>query len=1112
MEFDGKKVLKVTPNPNSTDEATVAKGRAINLDSYNVIKGVDLTKVRYMSVEYYLDMETAPNDTMQMEIINNPAGTILKSVCVNTKDAFVTGKWATAVFDLSILEEAANPEKPMLNHMHLRPYGWNAKYTDFKETDVVYIGKVTFFTELPSFEEHTSYMKGYTDGTFLPGNTMTRAEACTTVARIVAGSDELVPADKTTAFTDIDAHWGKKYIAYVESLGYLKAYSGAFLPDQPITRAEFVELVYNMGLLQDAGKPASFTDVDASHPRYNVITASAKAGLVNGYDNGDGTFSFKPDNTITRAEVVTVINRARGRDTKAESIMPEVSKIFMDVDRTHWAFGNIAEATISHEASKGTWVTTTEDPVMKLVAQLGEDAVYGYSESNAKLAELDALEAQRIAEIRATASDYSKITGKKIYVSSSIGNDANDGLTEATPVKTIAKANEIAAAGDGILLKRGDEFRESVYVKSNTTYSAYGEGAKPFINASPENGADPSKWTLVHEDKSTGALIWKYHREDFLDTGVIVLNDGKDGAFAQKVACNFNGENFYLDGDAEKKPYTYKQLNNMEFFHKIDSFYEGPEIYCEIAHGPLFFRCDYGNPGSVFDSIEFATRVNCMKVLTGVENVVIDNLCLKYSGFYGVSLDTGVKNITVQNCEIGWIGGTITTYNRYAPEKYVRLGNGIELYGAVDGFYIDNNYVYQCYDAGITPQVTASGGGNCREDNIRIKDNVVTDCVYSIEYFLDDDSNGKADRAGENFLIEGNLLRRAGWGFGSSRPDIHRQKHIRSGDSSEDEYYNFEIKNNVFDRGELELVHTDTEVEACIPTYSGNTYIQGVGNGLFVGGTDKKHLKESTDLNAKAHIQQQLGDATAQVYLVPFIPNWTYTYPTVTTVPVTDAERAAYNAYLANPPKGDTETLKPTITIEASEGESTEIVAPQFVRSQKDNNLYRPADLRKCFSAEEKVDNATGINYVRFTFNNTSDKVLLDTYFIPRIDLTGDDVYFKFLVRTNNKDAVPFNVSFCRIWDEDGNVITSRENPFAETPKSDGQWEEVIIKAHDLGDAWSYSTHVYLYMLGTQRVASSLFNADGTAKQADLYYDIAAWAVFDNLASAKAYDLAAAAK
>ncbi len=1105
--FEGKNAVKVTPTPNTTHEKTVEKANAISLDSYYKIKGVDLTKIRYMSVEYYLDME-APYGTMQVDLVNNPAGTLKKGLNAKAKEPMVVGQWATATFDFSALETNHNPEKPGLQHFQIRPYG-AVKYTTVKETDIAYIGNISFFTELPTFDDHPAYMNGYTDGTFLPGNTMTRAEACTTVARIAAGGDANVPAGKTSSFTDVASHWGNKYIAYVESLGYLKSYSGAFLPDQPITRAEFVELVYNMGLMQDAGKPAAFTDVDAAHPRYNVITASAKAGLVNGYDNGDGTFSFKPDNTITRAEVVTVINRARGRDRKAENITNSVMKIFADVDRSHWAFANIAEATVAHEESKGVWSSVKEDPQVKLAEIIGEDAVYGYAESEAKIAELDALEAQRIAEIRATASDYSKITGKKIYVSSSMGNDANDGLTEATPVKTIKRANELVNYGGGVLLKRGDTWRESVYAKSNTTYSAYGEGPKPFINASPENGADPSKWTLVHEDPTTGALIWKYAREDFLDTGVIVLNDGEGGYFGEKVACNFDGTKFYLRGDAEKKPYTYKQLGNLQFFHKIDSFYEGSNIFCDVARGPLFFRCDAGNPGSVFNSIEFATRVNCMKVLTGTENVVIDNLCLKYSGFYGVSLDTGVYNITVQNCEIGWIGGTITAYDRYLPETPVRLGNGIELYGACDGFYMDNNYVYQCYDAGLTPQVS-NQDQDCRQDNMRIKNNVVTDCVYAIEYFLSTSPDNEHDRAGKNFLIEGNLLRRSGYGFGSSRPDTGVQRIIRSGSSSESkhEYHNFEIKNNIFDRGVHELLETHTLVPEAAAKYSGNTYIQGIGNGLY---THSNKYKSVTNLAAKANIQKELGDATADVYLVPNIPAWTRTLPELTKVPVTEAERAAYNAYLANPPKGDTETLEPVITIVAEPGESTEITDPVLV-SPMGNDTYKYGYMHTSMNLENKVDSATGIKYAHFTFNNTDKSVLLDTYNIPKLDLTGGHLYFKVLVRTNSKRGSSFNINFCRIWDDQENVIGSKNNPMAEVPKATGEWEEVIIKASDFKPAYEYSNHIYLWMLGQTTKGTDLFNADGTPIQEDLYFDIAAWAVFDNLASAQAYDLAAAAK
>ena len=116
---------------------------------------------------------------------------------------------------------------------------------------------------------------------------------------------------KATAFTDLNKNaWYYKYVTYLESIGYLKSYTGEFKPDQKITRAEFVELVYNMGKISGGDKIVSFKDVPADHPRYNVIMAAAKAGLV----NGKSADTFDPDGDIKRSEVVKVLCIALGRN------------------------------------------------------------------------------------------------------------------------------------------------------------------------------------------------------------------------------------------------------------------------------------------------------------------------------------------------------------------------------------------------------------------------------------------------------------------------------------------------------------------------------------------------------------------------------------------------------------------------------------------------------------------------------------------------------------------------------------------------------------------------------------------------------------------------------
>lgn len=129
-------------------------------------------------------------------------------------------------------------------------------------------------------------------------------------------------------------------------------------------------------------------------------------------------------------------------------------------------------------------------------------------------------------------------TGTAYYVSND-GDDNNDGLTPETAWKTLRKVAEasgawdqvgIMQAGDAVFLRRGDIFRiETVYDFSlgtdGITVSAYGDGSKPIITHSSENGSGAEKWKLVYEDDS-GKKIWKFYR-DMLDVSMIVLNDGE---------------------------------------------------------------------------------------------------------------------------------------------------------------------------------------------------------------------------------------------------------------------------------------------------------------------------------------------------------------------------------------------------------------------------------------------------------------------------------------------------------------------------------------------------------------------------------------------------------
>ena len=108
-----------------------------------------------------------------------------------------------------------------------------------------------------------------------------------------------------------------------------------------------------------------------------------------------------------------------------------------------------------------------------------------------------------------TNTDELACTGTTYYVSNT-GNDNNDGHTPETAWATLEKVNSASLSrGDGVYFERGDTWRGQLWAQEGVTYSAYGQGAKPNIFASPENGANASKWALLDGTSN----IWVYHMD-----------------------------------------------------------------------------------------------------------------------------------------------------------------------------------------------------------------------------------------------------------------------------------------------------------------------------------------------------------------------------------------------------------------------------------------------------------------------------------------------------------------------------------------------------------------------------------------------------------------------
>ena len=325
------------------------------------------------------------------------------------------------------------------------------------------------------------------------------------------------------------------------------------------------------------------------------------------------------------------------------------------------------------------------------------------------------------------APDVYDLSGEKnlVYISDS-GNDENDGKTPETAWKTTAKVSGVAfKKGDGVFFKRGDIFRGGLTTREYTSYGAYGEGAKPIIMLSPENGAGEEKWTLVEGTTD----IYKYHIEMNDLGGVVCMDkDGKVVNFMEKV-CLYNDANGYYDNAKSYK--YYKEI--LDYIKELpaesgDVCVNG-KVSTDVLRykSDIYVRCAAGNPGKVYASIEFINGGSA--VISGRSNVNIDNLALFYGSRHGIGAGT-VQNLVITNCEIGYIGGG---YQNYGGTTIVRYGNGIEVYGGCDNFVIDNCYVYQCYDAGITNQLQKGGSENYTEQNVKFTNNVLVDSCYNIE-------------------------------------------------------------------------------------------------------------------------------------------------------------------------------------------------------------------------------------------------------------------------------------------------------------------------------------------------------------------------------------------
>lgn len=394
----------------------------------------------------------------------------------------------------------------------------------------------------------------------------------------------------------------------------------------------------------------------------------------------------------------------------------------------------------------------------------------------------------------------SNIKGRIFYVSSSEGNDWNDGLSPEEPIKSLAIACSTARkSGDTILLKSGDVWRgENMDVAGGVTVSSYGNGNKPLLIGSPRNYSDDGLWTLT--DKPN---IWVCTEEIDSDIGTIVFDEGKATAI--------------------KKMKSVDELeNDLDFYHDWKE--------CKVY---LYSETD---PSSRYKSIEFNWYITLVNIKSGT---TIENLEMRYAD-YGL-VGSSLKDVVVRNCDFYYLGGC-----RHSNTDETRFGNAIEFWGSCNNALVESNFISQMYDTGFTVQYAAERTSDIIVKDVTVKNNTIEYCHWSMEYYITgSDSSGYKGYI-TNLNIVGNTFAHSGEGWSAAQRSTSNSCHFETFAWDDFSKSNIKITNNIFKGAASDMFYISWK--DYIPEFSGNTFIQ-YNDGSFANLGGKKYTFNEANKN-----------------------------------------------------------------------------------------------------------------------------------------------------------------------------------------------------------------------------------------------------------------------
>ena len=194
-------------------------------------------------------------------------------------------------------------------------------------------------------DDHYAYIVGYPNGNVEPNGNITRAEVATIFFRLLTEEVRTANSTQSNSLSDVTrGQWFNHAVSTLSSMGIVKGHNdGTFAPNAPITRAEFAAIAARFDD-KNTDTSSKFTDI-ASHWAKNEIGIAANKGWINGYPDG----TFRPNQYITRAEAMTLVNRVLNRlPENSSDLLDSMIKWPDNSDASAWYYLAVQEATNSH--------------------------------------------------------------------------------------------------------------------------------------------------------------------------------------------------------------------------------------------------------------------------------------------------------------------------------------------------------------------------------------------------------------------------------------------------------------------------------------------------------------------------------------------------------------------------------------------------------------------------------------------------------------------------------------------------------------------------------------------------------------------------------------------